>query len=268
MKSINEIVIFIFLISILILGFSVYLNQDIYYHFLYSFKKEEGNKTINEIVENSRYYDKTQERLNVIASMITENFTDPYFPSQRNTKYFCHYGVEGNDTWGWCSPPILDLLNNNPYSHTYAIDKAGRSRTMVTNDLSFDPYWIAYQKTGACQELSVFFNTTANRSGFLTRIVHANGISHWWNEVNFNGEWYYFDTQNYGIKQGESDSRQWFGNRSDYTVYSGYDRCDITRCGVYVFNGQPDPYGEDITNAYDPNGECPHGTWDSNGCPI
>lgn len=266
MKFNNLIIGFVLLIGLFLLGCVTYLNQDSYYHFSHSIKKEEGNRTINEIVESSRYYDKEQERLTIIASLITEDFTDPYFPFQRDDMYFCHYGEPGNDTWGWCPPPIFNLFEKNPYAHRYVVDKIGRVRTMHTNDLSFDPLWVASQKTGACQELSVFFNSTANRSGFITRIVHADGISHWWNEVFLDGNWHYFDTQNYGIIQNKSDSRKWFGNQSEYAVYSGYDRCNITRCGVYVFNGQSDFYGEDITIFYDPDKECPQGSFNVIGC--
>jgi len=233
-----------------------------YQHFLFLFYKEQGNLTINKIVENTAEYDSDPTRLSHIADLIVQDFTDPYFPNQRNSEFFCYYG---DDNWGWCAPPILGYFNNNPFAYKFAYDKLGRCRAMNAPEFSFNPYWIAYQRTGACQDLSVIFNTTANRAGFPTRIVRADGIGHWWNEVLIDEEWKYFDTQNYGI-ENKTNSKFWFGNRSEYAIYSGFNRCNITECGVYVFNSLESPYGEEITYAYDPTGECIHGSYDSVGC--
>lgn len=242
------------------------LITDEYHSFMLSLNKEEANSTIEKFVNNTEKYGKNSDRLTQLADNIIEDFTDPYFLNQQNDEIFCHYIVEGKDTWGWCAPPLISYFKKDPFANKFAFDKSGRARAMVTSELSFDPYWVAYQRTGACQELSVIFNETANRAGFTVRIVHADGIGHWWNEVFIDGEWKYFDTQNYGIEENKTNTEFWFGNRSEYSNNSGFNRCNLTKCGVYVFNCFESPYGELITDAYDPMGDCIHGIYDSIEC--
>jgi hypothetical protein len=150
-------------------------------------------------------------------------------------------------------------------------DKFGGVRTLLSNDLNDDPKWIAYQKTGACEALSVFFNETANRSGFVSRIVHSDGAfncgKHFWNEILIDGEWKYYDIQRYGQVKDTNDSTIWFGNQSDYGgKNSGSDLCDITKYGVYVFDLHHGGYGENVTQYYDLMNECPHGIHFANVC--
>jgi hypothetical protein len=54
-----------------------------------------------------------------------------------------------------------------------------------------DPYWISYNKVGACQELSNLFSFMAQQSGIESRTVQT--IGHQWVEVKVNGEWKYYD---------------------------------------------------------------------------
>jgi hypothetical protein len=222
----------------------------------------EGNSTINKIVNDTAQYHTDPTRLLKIADAISNNFTDMYWPTQWNES-FCY--DTNSDQWTWC-PPFGGIFGNNPRSYGYVFDRQDRVKTLLSTDLNYDPKWIAYQKTGACEAISVFFNETANRSGFVSRIVRSDGAKHFWNEVLINGEWKYYDIQRYGQVENTSDSTFWFGNRSEYGEKSGFDRCVLTKCGVYVFDLQNSGYGENITQYYDPMNECPHGTHFTNDC--
>jgi hypothetical protein len=237
------------------IGYLIDQKNDLDFHyFLYTNIEKEGNNSINNIVDGTAKYNKTPERLTQIAELITKDFTDPFWTYQKND--FCTYG--SNDT------SYRMYFGNTSFQYTYRHDKRGRVRIIYTNDLSFDPNWIAYQKTGACQELAVFFNETANRSGFVTRIIRSNNISHFWNEVYIDNQWKTFDAQKYGDRN--NNSMNWSGKTVDYPNNSDFsDRCKIVKCGVYVLDSQHG-YGENITQSYDPLNECPHGVYNSPDC--
>lgn len=246
------------------------VGLDSYFHNQYPNIEETGNKTINKIISETAHYKSNQTRLIKIADSIIENFTDPYWPSQRNEKYFCYHKLtEENDEWSWCSP-FWGIFGDNPRSYGYVYDKFGGVRTLLSNDLDGDPKWIAYQKTGACAALSVLFNETVNKSGFVSRIVHSDGAfncgNHFWNEVLVGGEWKYYDLQRYGQVKNSSESMIWFGNRSAYGENSGSALCDITKFGVYVFDKQNGGYGENLTDYYDPTNQCFHGSYNMKNC--
>jgi hypothetical protein len=193
--------------------------------------------------------------------MITRNFTDPNWDYQKNEKYFCYYP---NDPipYNYCllvgQDNLTSLIGLPLQKATFMVDKLGHIRQYVGITFSTDPYWIMFQKTGECQELSVLFNHTANQSGFITRIVRSGGIAHWWNEVCIDGEWKFFDVQRYGEMKKSNDSSYWFGNTSDYANKMGFNLCNITKSRVYVYDKQSDSDGEDITAAYDPKNFCSH----------
>jgi hypothetical protein len=158
------------------------------------------------------------------------------------------------------------FINKSLVMPQYWFDKRGKVRlNFIADDSIFwEPEWVAYQKTGACQELSILFNATANKAGFETRIVRSDGAydtGHFWNEVNISGEWKFFDVQQYGIKKNTNNSTYWFGNTSEYSeINFGNNRCDLTKYGVYILDLQNGGYGKDITDAYDPQKLCPHGS--------
>jgi len=132
--------------------------------------------------------------------------------------FFCYYqNNKGNGEWTWCAP-FNGFFGSNPRAYGYIKDKKGRVRSILPNDLTYSPEWIAYQKTGACEALSILFNETANRSGFISRIVCSKNekVGHFWNEVMINNEWKYFDVQRYGQVKNTDESSFWSGNRSDY----------------------------------------------------
>jgi hypothetical protein len=206
-----------------------------------------GKSEISSIVNKTSYLGKDPIRLTLIADMITSNFTDPNWEYQRNEDHFCYY--EKVDYYNYCcllgQNDVKNLTEFYPENCTYMADKLGRIRQFIVGYsdgivLNTDPYWIAYQKTGECQELSVLFNKTANESGFVTRIIRSDGVSHWWNEVNINGDWKFFDVQRYGELRGLGNSSKWFGMTSDYANSYPFQPCDLinkgSNPGIFVYN--------------------------------
>jgi hypothetical protein len=55
-----------------------------------------------------------------------------------------------------------------------------------------DPAWLAFNKVGACKELSNLFSFMAQESGFETRLIRT-AWDHQWTEVKIDGEWRYYD---------------------------------------------------------------------------
>ena len=55
-----------------------------------------------------------------------------------------------------------------------------------------DSTWLAFNKVGACKELSNLFSYMAQESGFETRLVRT-AWDHQWAEVKIDGEWRYYD---------------------------------------------------------------------------
>jgi len=227
------------------------LNE--HYHSQFSIIRSEGNRTINRFVDDTTKYGKNPNRLNVIADLIIDNFTDIHWQSQQNDNYFCYYTTsDGKGEWTWCAP-YNGFFGNNPRLYGYITDKQGRVRTILSNDLTYNPEWIAYQKTGACEAISILFNETASRSGFESRIVTSANANHTWNEVNISGEWKYYDVQLYGQVKNTSKSSFWFGNRSEYGYKSGFNYSDLTKDGICVFDLQKHRCGdENITRYYMP----------------
>jgi hypothetical protein len=221
------------------------VGLDEHYHSQFSVIKSDGNRTINKMVDNTAKFGKESKRLNVIADLIVDNFTDIYWPSQQNDNYFCYYKGE----WIWCAP-YNGFFGNNPGSYGYITDKQGRVRTILSNELNYDPEWIAYQKTGACEAISILFNETANRSGFVSRIVHSDSANHTWNEVMINGEWKYYDVQRYGQVKNTSDSSFLFGNRSEYGYKSGFTHNELNKNGICVFDLQNHKCGDENVTQY------------------
>ena len=94
-----------------------------------------------------------------------------------------------------------------------------------------DPYWIAYNKVGACREFSELFAFMAQQSGIESHIVTTN--EHQWVEIELpNGSYYYdpwcADTYDYYYA---SDGNMTFQNKW------------FNKIGVYMDNCHPpDPY--------------------------
>ena len=163
--------------------------------------KTEGNIEIDNIVLKASANNSSIEALNTIAYLITNNFTNPWWD---NGTYFWKNELDGK------------IKYNHKYFGNiktgYGYDKHGRLRAFPGTSFYNKPYWIAYMKTGACQELAVLFNETANRAGFETRIVHNPDEDHVWNEIRINETWLYADIDCYHNKNGQN----WLGNTSEY----------------------------------------------------
>ena len=83
-----------------------------------------------------------------------------------------------------------------------------------------DPYWLAYNKVGACQELANLFSFMANKAGIKSRTVQT--IWHKWVEVEINNETLYYDPwcavshRYYNVKDEDmSLDYKWF-NSTEY----------------------------------------------------
>lgn len=181
-----------------------YINDlDEYFTIKYlEISKIEGNIEIDNIVSEASSKDSQIEALNTIAYLITNNFTNPYWD---------------NGTYFWKNELDGEINFNHKYFGNiragYGYDKLGRLRALNGTSFYNKPYWIAYMKTGACQELAVLFNETANRAGFETRIVWTPGPQdHVWNEIKINNIWLYADTGCYHNNKGQN----WLGDRKEY----------------------------------------------------
>ncbi len=224
--------------------------MDPYYHVVYSLNKENGNNTINNIVSQTQKYDNSPVRLSKIALLISQNFSNSWWPYQWEER-FCPY--QNSSTYGWCSPyygtPLYKIYDENKMKYPYLVNKLGNVTAYVTNDLSVNPEWIAYQKGGNCQAISILFNETVNRSGFVSRAVRSKGYDHVWNEIEINGSWKVFDIQQFGYSNGTviTDSPYWNVDPKNYSKFIGQ-----TNFSVYTFNLTDYGFGENITSSYFP----------------
>jgi hypothetical protein len=96
--------------------------------------------------------------------------------------------------------------------------------------LNGNPHFVAYYKTGACEELAVLFNKTASEAGFKSRMVRTTAEDHVWNEVYIGDCWVHVDpTLYYHYSTGEYPHYEkiWYNYPSAYTElnwYGGYSK--------------------------------------------
>ncbi|MFA5268226.1 MAG: transglutaminase-like domain-containing protein [Methanoregula sp.] len=245
-------------------------SLDEYFHNKYANGyKSEGSAFIDSIADKTKDDQNTREKLDRIASLMTRDFTDPFWSGKAESdgelpsrKYFYDlYNNSGGD--------YKPFVNIPSYSSAFWFEKRGnvRLRHMSNGSIYREPEWIASQNTGACHELSILFNATANKAGIETRAVRATGAygggGHVWNEVNISGKWMYYDVQEYGLKKNTNNSGDWFGNTRDYAdIIQPGSPCEVMQKGVYILDIPTDGFIEPpITSAYDPDNRCPHGTW-------
>ena len=225
------------------------LLPDIYYHSVFTLNNENGNATINSIELQTRNLNQTPTRITKIATLITQNFSDSWWPYQWKER-FCYYPND-SPTYNWCSPyygtPLYQVFDTRPCVYTFVVDKQGHAAIWHRNDLSNDPKWIAYQRGGNCQTISILFNETLNRSGFVSRVVKFNGFNHVWTEVNLNGKWKVFDIQKFGEMNNTSNQNSFYWD-VDPTVYG----MSYTNLTVFSLNLTDDGLGENITDLYFP----------------
>lgn len=228
--------------------------MDPYYHLIYSMNKGNGNNTINSIVEQTIIYNQSPDRITKIALIITQDFSDPWWPYQWEDR-FCPKDL--SPSYWWCSPyygtPFYRIYGENvTFAYPYYVDKLGRVTVREPNDLSVSPEWIAYQKAGTCQQISVYFNETVNRSGFISRVVASNassGYDHVWTEIQVNGSWRVFDIQQFGLSNGSEleNSCYWNADPKDYPKC--INDMNVT---VYTLDLTNNCLGNNITISYFP----------------
>jgi hypothetical protein len=226
-----------------------------------------GAQEIAAIANNSTSIPDKSEQLIFIADHLVENFTDPNWGFQQNNDTFCYYPNE-NISFDYCLlkyDSSKKLREQALPNIAYMFDKHGKVRQYWKESyggfiLRTDPYWIAYQKTGECQELSILFNETASQAGFETRIIRSDGNGHFWNEVKINGTWKFFDLQQYGGINDRKNISHYFGNTAEYAKTIPWNLCDMInngkKPGIFVYDLKTDAYGENRNDAYDPNHIC------------
>jgi hypothetical protein len=244
----------------LVLDFSLLLSitltdsfDDPYYHFIFLLNQENGNSTINNIVSQTQYFNNSPIRVTKIANLIVQNFSDTWWSYQKDR--FCQYtDLNGTIFYNWCSPwygtLLYNVFNTSPNVYIYSKNKLGNVTTYQTNDLSNNPEWIAYQKAGNCQAISVFFNETLNRSGFVSRVVRAKGFDHVWDEVQINKSWRVFDIQTFGNFNGTNINASNYWDADPKIYYPSFGTPNVT---IYTFDLSDDGFGENITELYYPN---------------
>jgi hypothetical protein len=182
--------------------------------------KPEGAKRLNSILNTVDKIDDPREKLNTIAEWEIQNFTSYY--------------------WGAEFPEPDNL-------HRYYIYSNGKTRA-YTNNLGMnspykdDPYWMAYEKAGECEEKAALFKTVADRAGFTTQGVGYPGL-HAWVEIKntSTGEWLYFDPDCYHQYLGDPlNSTLWYNQTKYYRI-----NCLNFDSSVIV-----DKTNEDKTKAY------------------
>ncbi|MCX6681562.1 MAG: transglutaminase-like domain-containing protein [Methanoregula sp.] len=106
-----------------------------------------------------------------------------------------HNPLWESDNFNYFNGSLIYISYKNNVSRTRANPVFGyylyRPQTPEGKYYGDDPYWIAYNKVGACQELSNLFAFMAQKSGIRSRTVQTFG--HQWAEVEINGEWKYYD---------------------------------------------------------------------------
>lgn len=238
-----------FLVLIFIFGVAtayIFINQqntedlnDFFYLNYNNFIQVEGASKINQIVQQVDHISSPEEKLNSIANIIVTNFTDPYW-SESNDNLF-----------------IDKCSANIPFNHRFigkncngfGFDKSGAIRIRSGN-LTNNPYWIAYYKTGACSELATLFANVSNQTGFISRVVYSIDPNHAWTEVYLDGEWQYFDPDMYHSRKGNiSLQKYWLDNTSSFEKKIGWKFSKIL-----VDNSTPNGYEEDRTKAYTKTG--------------
>lgn len=104
-----------------------------------------------------------------------------------------------------------------------------------------DPYWLAYNKVGACRELSFLFSYMAKESGLKPRLI--NTAWHQWVEVDIDNDTYYYDPwcsgqyDFYNSTNGNfTFSYKWF-NRTEYFE----ENCRPISIPCWYNDGIPNP---------------------------
>lgn len=215
--------------------------NDFFYLNYQNFVQKEGALNIEQTVQEVDHIALPEEKLNTIANLIVTNFTDPFWPESSENLF-------NNKCFGSPIPFNHRFFGNN--CNGYGFDKNGAIR-IRTGNLTNNPYWIAYYKTGACGELATLFANVTNQSGFITRVVYSSDPDHAWTEVFLNDKWQYFDPDMYHNLQGNiTYQKYWFDNTSSFEKKIGWKFSKIS-----VSGSTSTGYEEDRTYAYTKTGK-------------
>ncbi len=180
---------------------------DEYFHIQYnSTIRVQGEEAIRSMVVEANKSTNSIEKLNKIADLVSEDFNEPFF---NESKFFHDVPVCKHYDYRYFGYPY--------YCSGYGFDKDGRVRANGVS-LNHDVDWVAYQRTGACQELAELFANVSIRAGIPAKVICNEGLDHQWNEVYISSEWKVFDVTKYhDAKKGNiTDSSIWLMNESEY----------------------------------------------------
>ena len=167
--------------------------------------RPEGEKEINSIVNEVSGIQNERLKLIKLAEWTIDNFTELYFSES------------GPNLWPnkYAASPEFNHKYIGDNQIGYGYDKDGNIRARSFTKFWKDPYWIAYMKTGACEEIAVLFYELTKRSGFESRLVTSPGddLGHMWVEVKIDNEWLYADCACYHDR-GEL---RWLDRQENYT---------------------------------------------------
>lgn len=214
------------------------LNDFAYYNYQHFIQKE-GAANIAQMVKQADSISPPDQKLNALANLEVSNFTDIFW-------------FESSDELFENKCSGVPLLNHRYFGNDcngIGFDKNGALRIRRGN-LTNNPYWIAYYKTGACGELATLFANVTNQSGFVTRVVYSSDPDHAWTEVYLNGTWYYFDPDMYHSLNGEKKNQKyWFDTTDTFEDKLGWKFSRVS-----VDNSTQDGYEEDRTQYYTKTG--------------
>lgn len=180
-----------------------------------------GEEAIESMVDEANKYDNSIEKINIIADLVSQDFNEPFF---NESKFFHDVPLCGHYDYRYFGYPY--------YCSGYGFDKDGRVRANGVS-LNHNVYWVAYQKTGACQELAELFANVSTTAGIPSRVICNDGLDHQWNEVYLSSEWKVFDiTRYYDAKsQNISNPNFWLMNQSEYLpLWSGKKVSSVFVC--------------------------------------
>jgi hypothetical protein len=198
MGGLIGVIILVLIFSIILPFISFDTNSPYIHQTPFSYKQViEDNNLISE-----RYKTEISPKGNEIIQSEIENISKIEDPNEKLDKIF---KWEMHD---WHNPNWeLGTFWTNSYSPVYSRYKNDTKKIRINLNYEYsifrphtengilyadDPNWLAYNKVGACRELSNLFSYMAQKSGFETRLVRT-AWDHQWAEVKIDGEWRYYD---------------------------------------------------------------------------
>jgi hypothetical protein len=171
-------------LTINIYGEDILTQQNEFFRYRYINEiYPQGEKIILEEIERIDKINDENLKLDEIFYWLMEDWHNPNWESD-NFSYIVPNGL------------LYSIYNRN-ISKVYAYNtpyENSKFRQETPNGTFYgdDPNWIAYNKVGACKELSNLFAYMAKKSGFETRTVQTLAF-HQWVEIKIDGEWMYYD---------------------------------------------------------------------------